>query len=228
MSMQRHVPITVDHSRWYPAEFDPFFRDSSSWTHLRDWARDPAVREPHREHHLRDMVREPAVYHQPGAGSTLPLTRSFYNPERQLGSLDTDMQRMATEMRRMYSEMQHLMPMDANPDSWRKKENYLLDNPVYHDQSSGREVFRLQFDVRQFKPEEIYVKTEGNNLTVHAKHEEKSEGKSLHREYHRQYVLPKDMNPENLVSKLSRDGVLTIEAPLAIAEANRLIPIKHE
>jgi HSP20 family molecular chaperone IbpA len=176
----------------------------------------------------RDHVREPAVHHAMQANNSLPLSRSFFNPERQLSSLDVEMQRMASEMRRMYQDMQHLMPVDANPDSWRKKENYLLDNPVHHDQGSGRQLFRLQFDVRQFRPEEICVKTSDNNLTVHAKHEEKSEGKSVNREYHRQYVLPKDLNPENLVSKLSRDGVLTIEAPLPLTEGHKLIAIKHE
>uniref|UniRef100_A0A0B7A866 SHSP domain-containing protein n=1 Tax=Arion vulgaris TaxID=1028688 RepID=A0A0B7A866_9EUPU len=221
MSMQRHVPIITDHSRMYPADMDHFFRDSS-FSNFRD----VLPRDPTRDHY-REVVREPAVYHHPST-SVMPLSRSFFNPERQLGTMDMDMQRMASEMRRMYQDMQHLMPVDANPDSWRKKENYLLDNPVYHDQSLGRELFRLQFDVRQFKPEEISVKTVGSNLTVHAKHEEKLEGKSLHREYHREYVLPKDMNPENLVSKLSRDGVLTIEAPLPVTDGNRLIAIKHE
>ncbi|KAI8779169.1 heat shock protein 30C [Biomphalaria glabrata] len=206
---------------------DPFFREPT----LSSF-RDPAVyttRDPYIHQSLvRDPIRDVSTYQQPI--STLPLARSFFNPERQLSTMDTELQRMATEMRRMFSDMQHLMPADSNPDNWRIKENFYLDNPVRQDQNSGQRFFRLQFDVRQFKPEEIFVKTIGNQLTVHAIHDDNQEGKSVHREYNRQYVLPKDLNPELLVSKLNREGVLTIEAPLPITDTYRdkLIPIKHE
>ncbi|KAK3800333.1 hypothetical protein RRG08_006215 [Elysia crispata] len=177
----------------------------------------------------------PELYDRPSCVPSLPaawvapLSRSFFNPERQLAQMDHDMQRMASEMRRMFTDVQHLVPVDSSPEGWRVKENYHLDNPVHHDRSSGRQMFRLQFDVRQFKPEEIYVKTVGNQLEVHAKHGEKGDGKSVHREYHRIYTLPKDLNPEALVSKLNRDGVLSIEAPLPVSEhRDHLIPITHE
>ncbi|CAL1529758.1 unnamed protein product [Lymnaea stagnalis] len=244
MSIQRQVPIAMEPSRldFSDAFFrDPMFasfRDPMTYRDptrdlfaQRDLVRDPFVRDPIRDAFVRDPIRDAAVYPAAvGPVSTLPLSRAFFNPERQLGVMDTDLQRMATEMRRMFSDMQHLMPVDANPESWRMKENFHLDNPVHQDQMSGRNIFRLQFDVRQFKPEEIFVKTLGNQLTVHARHEEKHEGKSLLREYNRQYVLPKDLNPENLVSKLNRDGILTIEAPLPITDGpkDKLIPIKHE
>lgn len=244
MSISRHVPIHTESSpRIHPMELsDAFFRDPSlrdpfysrELTPLREPAvfRDSAYREP--AAHFRDPFfrgelmpynREPAMY----APSALPISRTFFNPERQLSTMDSEMARMAQEMRKMFADMQHLMPMDANPESWRMKENFLMDNPI-HQSRSGDRMFRLQFDVRQFKPDEIFVKTIGNQLTVHAKHEEKGEGKSLNREYARQYILPKELNPENLMSKLNRDGVLTIEAPLPIKEGNhdRLIAIKHE
>ncbi|KAH9498997.1 hypothetical protein Btru_004176 [Bulinus truncatus] len=230
MSLQRQVPITMESNRVNFAE--RYLRDPA-FSNYRDPAiyssRDPYIHQDLvRDSLIRDSIRDPPIYQQPV--STLPLSRSFFNSEHQLSTMDSELQRMATEMRRMFSDMQHLMPADANPESWRIKENFSLDNPVYHDQASGQRFFRLQFDVRQFKPEEICVKTVGNQLTVHAKQEENQEGKSLHREYHRQYVLPKDLNPEQLVSKLNRDGVLTIEAPLPITDSYRdkLIPIKHE
>jgi len=43
-------------------------------------------------------------------------------------------------------------------------------------------VLKLRFDVSQYAPEEIVVKTVDNKLLVHAKHEEKSETKSVYRE----------------------------------------------
>lgn len=64
---------------------------------------------------------------------------------------------------------------------------------------------------------------------VHAKHEEKSDTKSVYREYNREFLLPKGTNPEAIKSSLSRDGVLTVEAPLPqLAITDRNIPIqKH-
>lgn len=52
----------------------------------------------------------------------------------------------------------------------------------------------------------------------------------VYREYHRSYMLPRELNPANLRSTLDQDGVLTLEAPLpalppAAREEN--IPIEH-
>ncbi|XP_003693977.1 alpha-crystallin B chain-like isoform X3 [Apis florea] len=64
---------------------------------------------------------------------------------------------------------------------------------------------------------------------VHAKHEEKTESKSVYREYNREFLLPKGTNPESIKSSLSKDGVLTVEAPLpAIGTGEKLIPIAHQ
>ena len=61
---------------------------------------------------------------------------------------------------------------------------------------------------------------------VHAKHEEKSDTKSVYREYNREFLLPKGTNPESIKSSLSKDGVLTVEAPLpALGAPEKLIPI---
>lgn len=63
---------------------------------------------------------------------------------------------------------------------------------------------------------------------VHAKHEEKSDSKSVYREYNREFLLPKGTNPEAIKSSLSKDGVLTVEAPLpALGGPDKLIPISH-
>lgn len=64
---------------------------------------------------------------------------------------------------------------------------------------------------------------------VHAKHEEKSDTKSVYREYNREFLLPKGVNPEQIRSSLSKDGVLTVDAPLppALTGGEKLIPIAH-
>lgn len=66
-------------------------------------------------------------------------------------------------------------------------------------------------------------------VQVHAKHEEKTESKSVYREYNREFLLPKGVNPERIKSSLSKDGVLTVEAPLpAIGSGEKLIPIAQQ
>ena len=85
---------------------------------------------------------------------------------------------------------------------------------VAENASSGEKELKLRFDVSSYTPEEIMVKTVDNKLLVHAKHEEKGEGKSVYREYNREFLLPEGTDPEAIKSSLSRDGVLTVEAPL--------------
>lgn len=103
-----------------------------------------------------------------------------------------------------------------------------LKSPLIQDSKDGK-VLKLKFDVTQYAPEEIVVKTVDNRLQVHAKHEEKGDNRSVYREYNREFLLPKGTNPELIRSSLSKDGVLTVEAPVpAIGDSERRIPIAHK
>merc|ERR1712137_763595 len=65
-------------------------------------------------------------------------------------------------------------------------------------QEDGEEKkLKLRFDVSQYTPEEIVVKTVDQKLMVHAKHEEKTDTKSVYREYNREFLLPKGTNPND-------------------------------
>lgn len=100
-----------------------------------------------------------------------------------------------------------------------------LHSPLIQEDGEEKKL-KLRYDVSQYTPEEIVVKTVDNKLMVHAKHEEKTETKSVYREYNREFLLPKGTDPEMIRSSLSKDGVLTIEAPLpALASGEKLIPI---
>ncbi|XP_001607669.1 alpha-crystallin A chain isoform X2 [Nasonia vitripennis] len=102
-----------------------------------------------------------------------------------------------------------------------------LNSPLIQDEGDNK-MLKLRFDVSQYTPEEIVVKTVDNKLLVHAKHEEKTDTKSVYREYNREFLLPKGTNPETIKSSLSKDGVLTVEAPLpALGQGEKLIPIAH-
>jgi HSP20 family molecular chaperone IbpA len=104
-----------------------------------------------------------------------------------------------------------------------------LNSPLIQEDGQSK-CLKLRFDVSQYAPEEIVVKTVDNKLLVHAKHEEKTESKSVYREYNREFLLPKGTCPESIKSSLSKDGVLTVEAPLPALQGpgETMIPIAHK
>lgn len=104
-----------------------------------------------------------------------------------------------------------------------------IKSPLIRDESDGKSL-RLRFDVSQYLPEEVTVKTVDNRLLVHAKHEEKSPQRTVYREYNQEFMLPRGTNPEHITSTLSVDGVLTVEAPLPSLEGPSTVrqPIMHK
>ncbi|XP_043517143.1 protein lethal(2)essential for life-like [Frieseomelitta varia] len=81
-------------------------------------------------------------------------------------------------------------------------------------QIDSKNNFQVILDVQQFSPEEITVKTVGNDVIVEAKHEERQDEHGfVSRHFVRRYVLPPSHDVINITSSLSSDGVLTITAP---------------
>lgn len=79
-----------------------------------------------------------------------------------------------------------------------------LKSPLIKEDDEGSKELKLRFDVSEYAPEEIMVKTVDNKLLVHAKHEENGGGKSVYREYNREFLLPQGTNPELIKSSLSK------------------------
>jgi len=120
--------------------------------------------------------------------------------------------------------------------------NLFDDRSLFASNSEQSGVSRVQYDddtykilvnVENYKPEELVIKTVDNTIIVEAKHEEKTtEGRSYSTQsFNQSFTLPKGVDPESVSSALSKQGVLTISAPLPKAlkssESGRLIPIKH-
>ncbi|XP_063225312.1 alpha-crystallin A chain-like [Bacillus rossius redtenbacheri] len=79
----------------------------------------------------------------------------------------------------------------------------------------GKEGFKVNLDVQQFKPEEVSVKVVDNCVVVEGKHEERQDEHGyISRQFTRRYALPDNVDTEQLLSSLSSDGVLTVAAPL--------------
>lgn len=80
--------------------------------------------------------------------------------------------------------------------------------------------FSVLLDVKHFSPEEIAVKVVGDHVEVHARHEERpDEHGYIAREFHRRYRLPSGVDPAAVTSALSPEGVLSIQAAPAAAQA---------
>jgi len=132
---------------------------------------------------------------------------------------DAEMRRMENEMSSFRSQLlqrqDNFFNKSSSTTSTSNSGNVLegLNSPLIQNDGDGK-TLKLRFDVSQYEPEEIVLKTVDNKLLVHAKHEEKTETKSVYREYNREFLLPNGVNPELIRSSLSKDGVLTVEAPL--------------
>lgn len=68
-------------------------------------------------------------------------------------------------------------------------------------------------DVKDFSPEQISVKAVDDTIVVEG-HIEKKEGNSVStQKFVRRFILPPTVNMNAISSALSKDGVLTINAP---------------
>ena len=72
----------------------------------------------------------------------------------------------------------------------------------------------VSMNVKQFTPDELIVKTIDNCIIVEGRHEDKEDIHGvISRHFIRKYMLPKGYDPNEVVSTLSSDGILTVKAP---------------
>ncbi|XP_066998531.2 alpha-crystallin A chain [Anabrus simplex] len=112
----------------------------------------------------------------------------------------------------------------SNVRPWRRKGRR---SAVVNAQSSNKG-FKTNLDVQQFHPDEITVKVVDNCVLVEGKHEEREDEHGfISRQFQRRYKLPDDVDVDNVTSKLSSDGILTIECPKKVSPSakERIIPI---
>jgi HSP20 family molecular chaperone IbpA len=146
-----------------------------------------------------------------------------------LGDFDREFRRMNRDLNRLEQNVQGGFP--GNQLASLIDRGTILPNIIV-DQNGQRQT-QFQFDTRGFKPDDITIKTEnGNKLVVSAKHEDKSEHHHHVREFRRLITIPEGVNFDQMQSRLSPQGVLTIQAPYnppAIQQSqDRVLPIKHE
>ncbi|KAM3958820.1 protein lethal(2)essential for life [Aphomia sociella] len=93
-----------------------------------------------------------------------------------------------------------------------------------------KDKYEIILNVKDFGPADISVKTTSEFVVVDAKHEEKKDEYGyISRRFTRKYALPSDCRPEDVISTLSSDGVLTITAPRQmLIKSDTVIPVTHE
>ncbi|CAG0909157.1 unnamed protein product, partial [Cyprideis torosa] len=65
-----------------------------------------------------------------------------------------------------------------------------------------------------FRPEELKVRVQDRMVTIEGKHEERQDEHGyISRQFSRRYVVPKGIKMDNVTSRISNDGVLTVTAP---------------
>lgn len=72
--------------------------------------------------------------------------------------------------------------------------------------------FAVSLDVKDYSPQDIQIKVKGNELSVHALREVNEGGLSSTSEFHRHFLLPKDVDLDTVTSRLDKEGQLHVEA----------------
>lgn len=88
--------------------------------------------------------------------------------------------------------------------------------------------FQVQMDTSNYQPDEITVKVVNDKLSVSAKHETKTDDVYEYHEMSRSFTLPDGVDPDTVVSRLNKNGQLTIEAPMKLSKdtAGRVVPVE--
>ncbi|KAK3103126.1 hypothetical protein FSP39_016686 [Pinctada imbricata] len=95
-----------------------------------------------------------------------------------------------------------------------------VKNPIITEPDGTRKL-RLSVDVGEFKPDEIVVKTAERKLIVHAEHEEKLSGRTMHKEFNKEYELPESVDQSAITAYIGEEGKLFVEAPLKPQQQKR-------
>ena len=78
--------------------------------------------------------------------------------------------------------------------------------------------FSLTVDSKNFDPEDIDIRVEGEKLIVHGERDVQKGSSSFKSQFHKSYDLPKGIDVENISSQINSSGQLVISAPSLLKE----------
>ncbi|CAK8692119.1 uncharacterized protein LOC143463172 [Clavelina lepadiformis] len=103
------------------------------------------------------------------------------------------------------------------PAQFKEDAEFEIDRDVCPQRQNNPDKFEVDIDVKGFKPSDLIVKTEGTRLVIRAKSNTDTDEKgpnSVIKELKREFELPCNINPYDVVSFLMPDGYLRVEAPV--------------
>ena len=132
-----------------------------------------------------------------------------------------------TATRHEQRELEKHFEEALSPDNWKEdgrevtKPSNLPLSPYNFDNGVSRvecdeDNYKIMVDVHQFRPEDLVIKTVDDAVIVEANSEEKTSGGRSYstKSFSQSFNLPRGLDPGTVTSALSKDGVLTISAPL--------------
>merc|ERR1719158_2320984 len=126
------------------------------------------------------------------------------------------------ESRMMHAINQEVSELKSESNSVTPKiSNGNFDSLFYHkdigviQQVDDETKLEVYLDTAGYKPDELKVEAGKGVITVMGKHEEKDEAGQVRvsRQFCREYMVPQGCREEEVVSSLSKDGVLVVTAP---------------
>merc|ERR1711973_18362 len=135
-------------------------------------------------------------------------------------------------LKQMETMMSGISSNWTNPSSFDSHFNSVMNNSdncvIRHMEDDTK--MEVQLDTVGYKPDELKVEVENGVVRMEGRHQEKSESGQVmvSRQFARQYALPQGAKPEEVVSSLSKDGVLAIHVPKQAPKklsATRAVPI---
>ncbi|CAH3947386.1 heat shock protein 30D-like [Pieris brassicae] len=131
--------------------------------------------------------------------------------------IDEEMTKFSSNILGLYGQTDTTLTTSKDtgkPPTW----DSLVTSSLIEGEGENR-VIKLQFDLSEFDPTEVNVNVTNNLLQVTATHEFKTDTSSTIKEYRREFHLPRGVNPERIVSSLTKEGVLLVQAPMPPLES---------
>jgi len=129
---------------------------------------------------------------------TMAASRTYYNR----GFVGRIVDDAIDNMERFERQIAHIRCRSHSP---RYFDPFTFDSIV---ENNGIKKFKLEFDVRRFKPEEVNVITKNRELSIEAQ----KESDDMKARYNCTVTIPEGVDPKAITCKYV-EGKLTIEAP---------------
>ena len=172
----------------------------------------------------RSYEQEAGNSHQ-GTTKIASVPLSHYKPEEI--SLEVDNEKVTLHGQHQYeledgfekSEFKRVfkLPQGIDPKTVKSRPSQdgcalVIEGTKQLEEKTKEGKFEAKLDFSGFKPEEIKIQLRGNELNITGKHISERDDFYLSRDYSRRILLPDDVNLSSVTSRLSKEGLLVVEA----------------